>query len=211
MNIENKIFAILSSLPSELSFWLENKFISLGKNSWWEQFVYPTLSYQQTELVKRKDIKTLQKLDLSALLRILDKNWYHITKDGAVEYSNRTYIKQMQQIRNRFAHFIPGEITKDEIPEILNVILNFVKIISCEDKYRATINEIETVKIDDNCSEQIDSGIIYKESTNENISEKIMPGDMICLKSDKNVSGAVIKITGMGDDKKYTVFLPSGQ
>ena len=42
---------------------------------WWNQFVTPSLSFQQQRMVEEKKVSTLAGLDLAALLRILDKNY----------------------------------------------------------------------------------------------------------------------------------------
>ena len=209
MSMESKIFEILSSLPCDLSKWLENKLISLDSQSWWEQFVYPNLSYQQTELVNRKKISTLKELDLSALLRIFDKNWYHITKDGSIQYSERNYVKQMQQIRNEFAHLATEKLSKKDISDKLNVISNFIRIISYSEKYK---DIIERIAKSESSAETAESETEIEDIPNDELSsEEIKVGDMICLKSDKEKTGAVIKINGSGSEKQYRVFIDGTQ
>ncbi len=143
MNIETKIFDILSSLQKDLSVWLEEQFIALNEESWWDEFVYPVLSYQQTQLVNRNNINSLQKLDLAALLRIFDKNWYFVTKNSSIDGGERNYVKSLQQIRNKFAHLANDSLSNNETLECINTISNFTKIISCQNKYNKALQELK--------------------------------------------------------------------
>jgi len=45
-------------------------------NDWWNEAVDNILSFQQRRRAKDRGINSLTSLDLAALLRILDQNWY---------------------------------------------------------------------------------------------------------------------------------------
>ena len=203
MNIETKIFDILSSLQKDLSVWLEEQFIALNEESWWDEFVYPVLSYQQTQLVNRNNINSLQKLDLAALLRIFDKNWYFVTKNSSIDGGERNYVKSLQQIRNKFAHLANDSLSNNETLECINTISNFTKIISCQNKYNKALQELKNKPKDYEVAQVAD---IEMSASQEGASDEIVVGSMICLKRDKKITGAVINISGK-DDKIFTVFM----
>jgi len=46
---------------------------------WWTKLVTPSLSFQQQRMVEEKKVDSLTGLDLAALLRVLDKNWYEVS------------------------------------------------------------------------------------------------------------------------------------
>jgi hypothetical protein len=71
---------------------------------WWNNTVIPALSFQQQRLVEEKHITSLSGLDLAALLRILDKNWYDISSRRNLGSEARTWTREMQHIRNKWAH-----------------------------------------------------------------------------------------------------------
>lgn len=73
MNRSIEIQNALFKAKKELSFWLQTKMTAIDDN-YWENMVLPKLSYQQDIMIKQKQIDSLNKLDLSCLLRIFDKN-----------------------------------------------------------------------------------------------------------------------------------------
>lgn len=45
-------------------------------DTWWESCVVAKLSFQQRQRVRQRSISRLAQLDLSALIRHVDQNWY---------------------------------------------------------------------------------------------------------------------------------------
>ena len=72
--------------------------------NWWSANVISSLSFQQQRMVEEKGIASLSGLDLAALLRILDKSWYDISVKRNLGNEARTWTREMQHIRNKWAH-----------------------------------------------------------------------------------------------------------
>lgn len=92
-------------------------------DDWWEECVLDKLTNGQLEIVSSKNITSLEQLDLAALLRITDKNWYALREFMYLPNSERECIRAMQSVRNNWAHcsgILPG---KDTIIADLKVIL----------------------------------------------------------------------------------------
>lgn len=96
-----KMSALLASATRELARFLAKTLPPLDE-AWWDHLVLPNLSYSQRERTG-KQVDFLQ-LDLAALLRVLDKNWYALSSNCNFSQQDRHYAKEMQTIRNRWAH-----------------------------------------------------------------------------------------------------------
>ena len=77
-------------------------------DDWWSKHVDERLSFQQQRLVAERGITTLQQLDLAALLRVLDQNWYELSNLLRLPREGRGWVKEMQTVRNKWAH-LSGE------------------------------------------------------------------------------------------------------
>src|SRR4030066_739413 len=94
---------LLSALAVELRNLLNIWWPQLSA-SWWERHVLDVLTYQQQERVKQSHIDDLSGLDLAALLRVLDQNWYELSSRFNWPKEGRNWLKEAQTIRNRWAH-----------------------------------------------------------------------------------------------------------
>jgi ATP-dependent helicase HepA len=67
--------------------------------------VVDRLSFQQQRTVTERGHKTLRQLDFAALLRALDRrNWYELSNMLRLPRERRTWVKEMQTVRNKWAH-----------------------------------------------------------------------------------------------------------
>jgi len=114
-------------------------------DDWWNNTVIGKLSYTQLERVKRSNISVLDGLDLAALLRVFDQNWYEISQNRGFTRDDRHYVKEMPFVRNRWAH-MPGEgYNTDDVYRDLDTIQRFLKLINAEQNL---IEELQNVKLD---------------------------------------------------------------
>ncbi|WP_367155446.1 Swt1 family HEPN domain-containing protein [Methylomonas sp. HYX-M1] len=73
-------------------------------SDWWKSLVLDKLTYQQKTFAASLPSHTLERLDLAALLRIANQNWYEIANQGGFNRDARNWLKEAQTIRNRWAH-----------------------------------------------------------------------------------------------------------
>ena len=76
--MKSDILSLLQKATVSLSDFLEKVLPQLFDN-WWQKGVLATLSFRQQRRVERRGINSLCSLDLAALLRVLDQNWYPIS------------------------------------------------------------------------------------------------------------------------------------
>ena len=93
----------LKEATRELCRFLEKVLAEVGGDDWWQRLVVGQLSFQQQRYVEQRDVKRLESLDLAALLRVLDRNWFEITRKVTQSPDARHYVKEMQTVRNRWA------------------------------------------------------------------------------------------------------------
>ena len=99
--MDNNLNSLLQKATSSLAVYLEKVLPSLV-NDWWKEAVVNILSFQQQRRVKERRIISLISLDLAALLRVLDKNWYQISTKLNLEAGAR-HLKQNWGDTNLFS------------------------------------------------------------------------------------------------------------
>ena len=69
---------LIRTATAELVAFLATHLPTLGEG-WWKTHVADRLSFQQQRTVEERGLTRLEQLDLAALLRILDQNWYELS------------------------------------------------------------------------------------------------------------------------------------
>ena len=102
-----KINQYLHTSATFLQKWLEGMLPKISEN-WWQECVISNLSDNQREIAETKQYRRLSDFDLAALLRITDKCWYAMRNFAYLPTKDRECIREMQKIRNRWAHYSSG-------------------------------------------------------------------------------------------------------
>ena len=140
--MNSKISGVLMEAASDLCHYLEGLLPRLSEQ-WWAELVVRVLSFQQQRAVEQRKITSLSGLDLAALLRVLDQNWYAIAAIKNPPAEARHYVKEMRSVRDRWAHASIDEFSQDDIYRDLDTIQRFAMIIDAKD---ALIEEIRGLK-----------------------------------------------------------------
>ena len=82
---------------------------------WWEKHVVDRLSFQQQRTVEERGFKTLRQLDFAALLRVLDQNWYELSNIMRLPREGRSWVKELQTVRNKWAHLTSEAMPASEV------------------------------------------------------------------------------------------------
>jgi len=104
---------IFSLLNRQLVKVLDNTLPALDAD-WWHSLVLDKLTHQQKSFAVSLPPQTLERLDLAALLRIADQNWYDIANQGGFNRDARNWLKEAQTLRNRWTH-APAEGLPDDM------------------------------------------------------------------------------------------------
>ncbi|MBZ5619496.1 MAG: DEAD/DEAH box helicase family protein [Acidobacteriia bacterium] len=199
-----RISGVLKETASDLCRYLEGLLPSLSEN-WWNELVVRALSYQQQRAVDQRKITALSGLDLAALLRVLDQNWYTISEAKHPPAEARHYVKEMRSVRDRWAHASVDEFSNDDVYRDLDTIQRFAMIIDARD---ALLEEIRKLK----------AAIMVPPSyptrpQPEPPAEIIEPrtsafkvGQLVTPKSNPSLRGAIVAIMPGQPEKRYSVF-----
>ena len=114
----------LHQATGALAEWLNDMLPKVTEN-WWDECVLQKLSYNQRTFAAQKGFTKLTDFDLAALLRIADKAWYEMRSFAYLPTKERECIRDMQGVRNNWAHVgseLPG---KDSIIRDLDILQRF--------------------------------------------------------------------------------------
>ena len=127
---------LLNHAAAEVSQFLDKKLPTLGEEDWWVKRVVDKLSFQQQRYVEQRGILALGGLDLAALTRILDLNWYDLKLNESFPPDARHFVKEMQTIRNRWAHASVQEFPRDDVYRDLDTLQRFLAVIGASEDLR---------------------------------------------------------------------------
>ncbi len=207
------IHQLLQDMARFLAAWLHTQ-LSLKDEHYWENSVLPCMTYAQSRYADANRIKSLNALDLAALLRILDHNWHSVTQTAKLDYHQRHYVKAAITVRNRWSHTTPQSLDNEMVyrdadtlqclAELLGSPPSFLEKIQAFKKQ--VLHEIHT-PIDSEPPAIEISEHPTAPPVPETSNSGIQIGDMVFLKSDPSHQGAVVGITGTDDTTRYQVFL----
>ena len=185
-------------LSEKLGGWLKEELPRMA-DSWWEDMVISVLSPLQREHVLSERISDISGLDLAELLRVFDKNWFVITGSSRTFINNRVrrQIRQMQEVRNSWAHITPDTISKEKVRDDVGVIIDLMGAFDAKpSETRDMEGFIFDVEEDKEIIEDQPKNRVSEKTTKKEASDTIIAGSMVTLVSDESKLGAVIGING---------------
>jgi ATP-dependent helicase HepA len=191
-------------------------------DEWWEECVVNRLSFQQQRAVEERDVLALDGLDLAALLRVLDQNWYELSQSLRLPREGRTWVKELQTVRNKWAHLSSQRPEPSEVYRDADTLSRLLRALSAE---MEAIGAVEKVKAEAFSAMTEAGGSSAPEETSTPISEPIQgapsmsdtggqsarrsefrPGDLVVLKSDPETLMPVTQVMPGGAECQYEVF-----
>lgn len=132
LSIQASVTKLLSEAAKQLALFLEKVLPTLFED-WWKQAVLNNISFHQRQRLEKHNIESLISLDLAALLRVLDQNWYHISTKLHLTSEDRHFVKEMQTIRNRWAHSGTEGFPVEDVYRDLDTLQRFSKVIDADE------------------------------------------------------------------------------
>ena len=127
----------------QLAEWLNPKLKEIS-NNWWDDCVIAHLSLLQRDNIDKNKASHLNELDLAALLRIADNNWYLIKEKLYLSNKKKIQkpcINKMLSVRNAWSH-IPAQLPgKESIIKDAKVIETFLGQISSDNNCIIAVNQ----------------------------------------------------------------------
>ena len=138
----NNLDNLLQKTSANLAKFLE-KILPTLFNNWWERAVVNCLSFQQQRRLQQQKTSSLPTLDLAALLRVLDQNWFQISANLNLTQEARHFVKEMQTVRNRWAHAGSSGFPLDDVYRDLDTIQRFGSVIQAEEAFLDEVRELK--------------------------------------------------------------------
>ena len=131
---------LLCEASKNLARFLEKVLPSLF-DDWWNEAVVNILSFQQRRRVKERGINSMASLDLAALLRVLDQNWYQVSTKLELTSEARHFVKEMQTVRNRWAHAGSEGFPVDDVYRDLDTLQRFAVVVEAGESLLDEVHE----------------------------------------------------------------------
>lgn len=178
-------------------------------DEWWKNAVLASLSFQQQRRVEERQINSLTSLDLGSLLRVFDYNWYQLSTKMNLTHEARHYLKEMQTVRNRWAHAGAEDFPPDVYYRDLDTLQRFASVINADRDFikevqakKASLLEKETGKI-----HKIEEKSSKTEQATKEHSMEFQPGQIVFPKSNPAIMGAVVETLPGKPENRFKVFI----
>ena len=169
---------------------------------WWDKYVEGKLSFQQRRYVERHSVTQLDQLDLAALLRIVDQNWYEFADTRQWPYDGRNLVKEMQTVRNRWAHAQVAAPLRDDIYRDLDTLQRFLALVCPGDDLGKTVQAEKKSLIEAQPAPAPAPPVAAEKPP----PTTFVPGDIVRLLANPAKSGAVTAIIAGEKEPRYLVF-----
>ena len=206
--LHGEISAQLTKVTRRLVDFLEQTLPQLF-DDWWSKGVVSTLSFQQKRRLEQRNITSLSSLDLAGLLRVLDQNWYQISNTLNLPSETRHFVKEMQTVRNRWAHTDTEGFSIDDIYRDLDTLQRFAVVIGASEELiqdlRETKTALLTAESSSPFSKKADKADGFPKQKKD-VAE-LEPGQIVFIKSNPSIRGAVVAVHSSKPESRFQVFV----
>lgn len=203
--INANVASVLKEVAIDLCHYLEALLPALSAN-WWADLVIQNLSYQQQRAVTQRKVSSLSGLDLAALLRVLDHNWYAIAEATSPPPESRHFVKETRSVRDRWAHASVEVFSNDDIYRDLDTIQRFALIINAKDSLIEEIRQLKTEVFPHPSAPVAAPQLPPKEASEQSQTVGFQVGQIVSPKSNPAMRGAVLSIIPGQPENRFSVF-----
>lgn len=178
-------------------------------NNWWDDVVLTSLSKVQLNAIESHHISSLESLDLAALVRIIDRNWFSLNDVIFLNTKYRYSVKRMLKVRNRWAHISSTNLSKTTIISDAQLIYELLSFFDSDKTIRKDVMSfIESVKnnssiVEENTETQTDDNPSPTVSMPAALDATLKPGTVVRIANDTTKKGVIMEANG----KKYKIFI----
>ena len=193
---------LLRSLTDELQRLLSGWLPALA-DDWWNRYVLNALSHMQRQQAEQRGIAQLSSLDLAALLRVLDQNWFELSNHANLPKDARNWLKETQNIRNRWAHLPSGGLDDGTYYRDLDTIERLQQALGVNAE---VLEELRQHK--QSAMEKLTGANAQpvNQSQAPDTSGEFKPGAVVRLKAQPAITGAVIACLSGDPENRFQVF-----
>ena len=209
---------LIRTATTEFSAFLSMHLPSFGEG-WWKTHVEDRLSFQQQRTVQQRGLTTLEQLDLTALLRILDQNWYELSRVLNLPREGRTWVRELQSVRNRWAHLSAAPVPAEDLYRDTDTLARVLGLLGATPDSIAAVEAVKKDALSDMTpppdatqtgntdappatSVEPDGGAVAPQAA----ATMFKIGDLVALQSDPETAMPIIGIMPAGAETRYQVF-----
>ncbi|MET3842039.1 helicase-related protein [Bradyrhizobium sp. OAE829] len=206
----------IRAATSALAQFLELKMPTLSPD-WWEKHVVDRLSFQQQRAVEERGYRTLRQLDFAALLRVLDQNWYEFSNTMRFPREGRSWVKELQTVRNKWAHLSSEAMPASEVYRDADTLGRFLEMISAD---AVSLDAVQSVKASALAAMTPDRNAHAAKAADETLhaapgAKDVVPaavlsgfnvGDLVALRSNPSLHMPILEVITGGPECRYRVF-----
>ena len=215
--MDNLLRSFTNEIRTLLKIWLPQL-----SADWWERHVVGVLSYQQQERIKQSHIDNLSGLDLAALLRVIDQNWFELSSRFNWPKDGRNWLKEAQTIRNRWAHATSAETEPHDVYRDADTLERLAKMFAVGDTEQTQIATYKQQQLALISPQNIPAPVavspvlaapaVAAMLKTIAIQGGFAPGQMVCLKSNREKVFPVLTVLpNFSGERRYSVFQDNKQ
>ena len=206
MQTQYSFIDLLNKTAIPLRIYLDTNLRKVDPEYWWTDLVVGALPNLYTQQLNIQS-ETLDELDLAALLKVFDANWRVLSTVTEMDWVMRNYVKELQTIRNIWAHQKATGVTPDAQERHLSTLELFCRGIGADDVFIQEIRDqrhaILYGETDPASPSQPNIPVISSHDLSKNI---LSIGDQVSVKSDSAFHGVVTEVFQTGDEPRYKIF-----
>ena len=207
-SIHASVTTLFNGTTKYLALFLEKILPSLF-DDWWKQAVVNNLSFQQRRRIEQRNIESLASLDLAALLRVLDQNWYQISTKLNLTSEARHFVKEMQTVRNRWAHAGTEGFPVEDVYRDLDTLQRFATVIEADESLLQEVRATKTSLLAREMHFSAQGETIEQQPSQDTKDHgaEFEPGQIVSLKSNPAIRGAVVSVLPGKPENRFKVFV----
>jgi len=212
---------LIRAATPELARFLHAELPALSAD-WWQKHVVERLSFQQQRMVQERGYKNLQQLDFAALLRVLDQNWHDLSNTLNLPREGRTWVKELQTVRNKWAHLSAEEMPASEVYRDADTLGRFLMMIGATQasldaveagkatavaamaNAKSRTNDVPAAVGNESAPFQVENETL--QPANPSPGSLFRVGDLVALRSNPATVLPVIEVIPGGGECRYRVF-----
>lgn len=204
----NNLVLSFQGATGALANFLEQHLQRFGPD-WWSSQVYSKLTYSQQRYVEERSLTSLIQLDFAALIRVLDQNWYELSTSLNFPREGRTWVKELQTVRNKWAHQSAGAMHPSEVFRDADTLARLLRVLDADEPALAAIESLKVRALAAMTPEvpvKIDASDATPPPPKTAASHPFKPGDLVALRSAPDLPIPILRVIPGGNETRYDVF-----
>ena len=199
---------VLHLATGDLASYLSNQLPQLSPD-WWNRHVVGRLSFQQQRTVQERHLKSLNHLDFAALLRVLDQNWFELSNAFPLPREGRTWVKELQTVRNKWAHLSAEAMPPSEVYRDADTLGRLLEMIEAKPRTLAAVGDLKAKAVGAMAAPSntpiVEENAVQKGTTNP-ITSLFKAGEVVALRADPTILMPINEVILGGAETRYRVF-----